>query len=294
MTSRVRLLRLVAAGGLCAAILTLSPTDAFAQRRGRPVARGGAVVVAPRAYVGLGIYDPFFWGGWGPGWGAWGPGWYPPFGPAFVGANAGSARIQVTPKKTEVYVDGYMAGTVDDFDGFFQRLDVEPGEHELTLYLEGYETITEKVLFRPGATLDIKHTMHALPAGASSGPRPTAASAPPEPAGPPEAGNAPMAGPDRGRRMPPPGFGRRGGAPPRDEAPVDAFGTLAIRVQPGDATLLIDGEEWEAPEGDGPILIDLPEGPHDVEVRKEGRPAYRRTVQVRAGRTIPLNVSLSR
>lgn len=289
MTSRIRLLRLVAAGGLCAAILTLSPTDALAQRRGHPVGRGGGVVIAPRAYIGLGVYDPFW------GWGAWGPGWYPPFGPAFIGANAGSARIQVTPRQTEVYVDGYMAGTVDDFDGFFQRLDVEPGEHELTLYLEGYETITEKVLFRPGATLDIKHQMRALPAGASSGPRPTAASAPPQPAGPPEPGNGPMPGAGRGRRMPPPEYGRRGGGPPpRDEAPMDAFGTLAIRVQPDDATLIIDGERWDAPEGDGPILIDLPEGSHDIEVRKDGRPSYRRTVQVRAGRTTPLNVSLSR
>lgn len=56
----------------------------------------------------------------------------------------------------------------------------------------------------------------------------------------------------------------------------------------------MDGEEWEAPEGDGPILIDLPDGPHQIEVRKDGLPTYQRTVQVRAGRTLPLNVSLSR
>ena len=49
-----------------------------------------------------------------------------------------------------------------------------------------------------------------------------------------------------------------------------------------------------APEGDGPILIDLPEGAHEIEVRRDGLPAYRRTVQIRAGRTLPLNVSLSR
>jgi len=82
--------------------------------------------------------------------------------------------------------------------------------------------------------------------------------------------------------------------PPPDVAPEGPFGTLAVRVQPQDATLLVDGEEWSAPEGDGPILIELPEGRHEVEVRKDGLATYHRTVEVRAGRTVSLNVSLSR
>src|SRR5690348_18075962 len=36
--------------------------------------------------------------------------------------DGGSVRIQVEPSKTRVYVDGYYAGIVDDFDGIFQRL----------------------------------------------------------------------------------------------------------------------------------------------------------------------------
>ena len=31
------------------------------------------------------------------------------------------------PSEARVYVDGYYAGTVDDFDGLFQRLNVSPG-----------------------------------------------------------------------------------------------------------------------------------------------------------------------
>jgi hypothetical protein len=65
-------------------------------------------------------------------------------------------------------------------------------------------------------------------------------------------------------------------------------------VQPGDATLHVDGEEWTAPAGAGPVLIELREGSHEVEVRKEGFSTFRRTVAVRAGETVPLNVSLSR
>jgi hypothetical protein len=45
--------------------------------------------------------------------------------------------LQVIPRETEVFVDGYFAGRVDDFDGRFQRLHIQPGEHELTLCLDG-------------------------------------------------------------------------------------------------------------------------------------------------------------
>ena len=211
--------------------------------------------MAPPLYVGYGFYDPFW--SWGyPGWGY--PGWY---GPSFAGF--GSARLQVTPRQAEVYVDGYLAGIVDEFDGVFQRLSVAPGEHELTIYLEGYRTFTQKLLFRPGATIDIKQPLAPLAPGEVSGPRPeptaTPAGPPPDPGGPPDPGSEP---------------------------PAAAFGTLAIRVQPVDATLIVDGEEWSAPEGGDRILIELTDGPHDVEVRKEGLTTYRRTVLVRAGRTV--------
>ena len=33
-----------------------------------------------------------------------------------------AVRLEVTPKEAEVYVDGYYAGIVDDFNGTFQRL----------------------------------------------------------------------------------------------------------------------------------------------------------------------------
>lgn len=286
MTSRQRTLRSIVAAGLCATVITLWPADASAQRRGRP--GGGRVVVAAPLNFGYGFYDPFFWG-WGPGFGpGWGfPGWYPPFGGPWGGTGAGAARLQITPKQAEVYVDGYLAGSVDDFDGVFQRLNVAPGEHELTIYLDGFQTITQKVYFQPGETIDIRQRMAPLAPGETSGPRPTAAAPSNEP--PAEAGMpAPPAPPSRGP------WGPRRAPGPDAPAEASSFGTLAVRVQPADATLLVDGEEWAAPEGDGPILIELPDGPHDIEVRKDGLPSYRRTVQVRAGRTLPLNVSLSR
>jgi hypothetical protein len=271
VSPRIRAHILILPAALCAAVTFFWPAEAHAQRRGRPGGGRAVVVAAPIAF-GYGFYDPF-WScgpGWGPGWGY--AGWFPPYGPAFAG-NVGSARLQVTPRQAEVYVDGYLAGTVDDFDGVFQRLDVAPGEHDLTIYLEGYQTLTQKLLFRPGATLQIRHQLQPNAAGEITGPRPVVTAPPP----------ASRQGP-----------AAPGGWPPQTAPPQDAFGALSIRVQPADATLLVDGEEWSAPEGDGPILIELPDGNHEVEVRRDGLATYHRVVHVRAGRTVILNVSLSR
>jgi hypothetical protein len=84
-----------------------------------------------------------------------------------------SARIQVTPRHAEVYVDGYRAGIVDDFDGFAQRLHVPPGEHVIELYLEGHKTISQAILFAPGESYKIRHTMEPLAPGDVEPTRPT-------------------------------------------------------------------------------------------------------------------------
>jgi len=63
-------------------------------------------------------------------------------------------------------------------------------------------------------------------------------------------------------------------------------------VNPPDAEILIDGEVWDRPEGEARLSIDLAEGPHQIEIRKEGYRPYSRTVDVLRGRTFSLNVSL--
>jgi hypothetical protein len=65
-----------------------------------------------------------------------------------------------------------------------------------------------------------------------------------------------------------------------------------MRVQPGDAEVAIDGERWEAPGGER-IVVQLSEGVHRVEVRKDGYRTYTSTVRIRAGDTTTLNVALS-
>ena len=121
---------------LIALVMVVGVTsDAHAQRRGG--GRVGRVIVAPRVVVGGGyyyrpyFYDPFWFDPWyGFSYGyqyPWGPYGYPPYRAYRVDPGA-SLRLEVKPKDAEVYVDGYYAGIVDDFDGTFQRLSVTPGE----------------------------------------------------------------------------------------------------------------------------------------------------------------------
>ena len=82
--------------------------------------------------------------------------------------------MQVTPKQTQVYVDGYLAGVADDFDGTFQRLHVRPGGHTITLYLDGHRSVTERLYFSPGKTQKIKRALVPLAPGQAPDARPSA------------------------------------------------------------------------------------------------------------------------
>jgi hypothetical protein len=265
----------------------LLPVEAAAQRRAvpRPAIRGRVIVRTPVYYPRYYYprfyypgafspfsYDPFFWG-----YGQWG---YPP--PYYWGTydRTGAARLQVTPRETQVFVDGYFVGTADRFDGTFQRLRVEAGEHELGLYLEGYRTVRLPVLFRRDGTLTINYEMEPLGAGETSQrPTPLRSSRVPRPADRAPDG---YAGPPAGRRP----------APPR--AAQSDFGTLDLRVQPEDAEILIDGERWDTSGPGGRLLVQLADGPHHVEIRQEGYRPYTANIRITRGETETLNVSLSR
>jgi hypothetical protein len=212
--------------------------------------------------------------------------------PAYRYAARDSAvRFDVKPNETAVYLDGYYAGSVDDFDGAFQRLYTAPGGHEITLYLGGYRTYTERVYLSPDHTFKMHHRMEKLLAGEVS-------ERPPAPPPPQFEGQ----GPQPGEGAPAPGrFGRRGGppyfprepqgAPPQGAAPGDARGALSLSVEPSDAEVLVDGTPWRGPSQDR-LLIDLPEGRHNIQIRKSGFVGYLTDVQIRRGETTNLDVRL--
>jgi len=76
-----------------------------------------------------------------------------------------AVRILVQPAEAEVYVDGSYAGIVDDFDGVFQRLRLTPGDHEITLRLDGYQTWSARIFATPASTVNLHHEMLPGPSG---------------------------------------------------------------------------------------------------------------------------------
>ncbi len=281
--------RLVSAACLCLSVPALWPSEAFAQRHGYHHSHFSVVVGAGFYYNPFFYYSPFYWGGWGyPGWG-FGPYPYPYYGGYWYGPSFSDARLLIKPVDAEVFVDGYYVGRVDNFDGIFQRLDLPPGEHEITVYREGYRTYRQKNLFRPGEGYKFQAALEPLGAGETQEPRPVV---PPtsrdpqsrygQPPGPPPY----QPGPEGGRTMPlPEQRGERRG--------TEGFGTLAVRVQPADAIITIDGEKWDSPEGGSRLLVQLPAGRHRIDVRKDGFKPYSTSVEIRAGETETVNVSLS-
>lgn len=87
--------------------------------------------------------------------GAYGYG-YPGYRYSPAAAVFGEIRIQGAPKDAQVYVDGYYVGIVDDFDGTFQRLTVEPGPHQIEIAVPGGPPFTFDVNAQPGRTITIR------------------------------------------------------------------------------------------------------------------------------------------
>ncbi len=71
----------------------------------------------------------------------------------------GDVRLDVRPREAAVYVDGYYAGIVDDFDGVFQRLTLEAGPHRIEIELPGFETRAFDVLVDPTRTVDVREEL---------------------------------------------------------------------------------------------------------------------------------------
>lgn len=261
---------------------------------------GGVRVATPRTRVSVFVgrpyyYRPFYYRSYyrpyyfAPYYGSYfyGSYFYPPFywypyaqvGYGYGGFDGASLRVQVTPRDTEVFIDNYYAGTADDFDGIFQRLHVEPGAHDITLYREGYRTVRQRVYIQPTGTFRLRYMMVPLGPGEVAEPRP---------AEPPRPQNTPGGAPLPQGAYPPP----QGPYPPPGNRAESA--SLSIRVQPTNAEVFIDGERWQGPVGDERLVVQVAPGVHHVEARSDGYRTYQSDITVRPGETSTVNISLSR
>ena len=222
---------------------------------------------------------------------------YPPYPyPAYRNYQPEShLRVNVTPRDASVYVDGYFAGTVDEFDGKLQRLHVEPGEHEIEIHLDGYRPLTQRLYLSPNSTRTIDGRLEKLAPGDVQPPPPQPSEDDrvrrrEDPRMQPPDGREPLP-PFRGPAGPPP---RRG---PRIEDERDAAlgSALSIRVQPSGAIVRIDGERWDDVDSrDERLVVQVSEGRHLVEVERDGYERFTTEVEVRRGETRTINVSLRR
>jgi hypothetical protein len=111
--------------------------------------------IYPYGYGAFGLgyfyYDPYRWGasaypGYGYGYGYGGGHYQQPYS----SFDIGELRLDVEPRHAQVFVDGYYAGVVDDFDGAFQSLKLEPGAYRIDISAPGFETLTFDVRLNPG------------------------------------------------------------------------------------------------------------------------------------------------
>jgi len=123
----------------------------------------------PYGYGAFGLgyfyYDPYRWYpgsyssysyGYGGGGGGFYGGVYRSGGSYGSFFDVGELRLRVTPRHAQVFVDGYYAGIVDDYDGVLQSLKMETGPYHIEIIAPGYETLEFDVRINPGQKINYR------------------------------------------------------------------------------------------------------------------------------------------
>ncbi len=245
------------------------------RRRGTPTGRPGArrgrtVVVRGGRY-----YSPYYYGlGYGYGYPYYGGGYYGYYGGSY--SYTGSVRLKVKPRAAEVLVDGYYVGTVDDFDGTFQRLKLEPGPASIEIRAPGFEALKLDVRVLAGRKITFEDNMRAGDPGEA--PPPSAARRPPAPGPDPAAAEGRLGPRDRDAEPgPQAGYDR---LPP-------AFGGVRLRVEPRHARVFVDGYYvGTADDFDSGRGLPLESGPQSIEISADGYESLQLQVRILPDETI--------
>jgi hypothetical protein len=183
-------------------------------------------------------------------------------------------RVLVDPSEARVYVDGYYAGSVDDFDGLFQRLNVSSGRHEIALKLEGYKTHRVKVYVAPDSTLKLHYD---LEKGLGETFEDLSKDVPESEARREE---------EQERR-----WAESEGRAEKDEMAA-VGGNLELSIRPEDASVYVDGAfRGSAREAS---TLKLAPGRHRIEVVRPGYKTLEREVDIAPGETTDVRAELER
>ena len=222
------------------------------------------------SHYGSPYYYPYF------AYAAWPWGWYGgwPYRsvPYKIDPNApGAVETDVSPKKAVIHVDGEYVGQARDYNGRFNLLWLDSGEHVIEFSKDGYKTLRRYI--------DVQAGMHARVAermekGEGLDPRST------------ERPEAPAL--DTRAAPPPPA------SPSPAQAPQGSLrrGLLRLEIGPSDAAVYLDGEflarasELSRLHGAIPVA----RGPHRIEVVRPGFES--RTVEVDVEGEMPVRVEI--
>ena len=123
---------------LAVALIVISGWPAQAGEQGgrrRQAPAQPVPIVRGHVFIGGYFYDPFF--GPYPWWPRTQYPWYLP-----VYDTQAYLKVDLEPDDAAVYIDGYYAGIVDDFDSFFESLPLTPGGHTIVVQLNGISRST--------------------------------------------------------------------------------------------------------------------------------------------------------
>jgi hypothetical protein len=273
------------------------------------------------SYYPYGYYGPYgFWPGFSWWWGGWW-GWdypYYPYGgyyehgqPGYYGrgGDGGALDLDVSPGRTEVYLDGQYIGKVDAFDGWPRYLWLPKGTYDLVFYLDGFKTLSRQVTVYPGSVIDIDDRMEP---GESVRPENIASKSHErrderlryerERREHIERGERGERGDDEDWRD---RVRRERGAVrdrDRDDEDIDVQGSedsgekgrLRLDVEPEDASVYLDGRFVGTGTEIGMMRGGLPVAPgeHKLAVVRPGRKAEERNFQVEAGEEVEVEIDL--
>ncbi len=172
------------------------------------------------------------------------------------------------PKKAQLRVDGQVLGQARDYNGKWDLLYIEPGEHVFSFEAEGHMTLRLALEVKPGSYQRIDYR---LQQGEGIDPRSV----------------EPSASRQSDEATEP--------APP-EQRPALRTGLLSLRVQPDDAAVYLDGEflaradELRRLHGAIPVAS----GRHTIEVVRPGFESASRTVDVGGSEPVRVEVELKR
>jgi hypothetical protein len=187
-------------------------------------------------------------------------------------SGMGGLDVDVKPNRAEVWVDGKFVADARDLDGDPSYLWLKQGTHHVVVYKAGFKSFDEEVDVRTGVLRQLKLQ---LEKGDSQPPAPSARDTRP-----------PEARVESARPQPQPA--PQPAPPPAGEAQEG----IALRVEPRDATVYIDGKYLGIARELG--ALPLTAGHHRIEL---ARPGYRELSQefdVEAGRRTDLALSMER